>query len=78
MKAIIMIRHVSMAEYEIIRDDLTRQMMDRGWDIPIFVMLPGDYPDIEVVWLDEEMEKEKFIEVIKQRKNPLDPPYEIT
>lgn len=78
MKAIVVIRSVSIAEYEIIRDDLTRQMMDREWDLPVFATLPGDYPEIEVVWLDEKMEKEKFIEIIKQQKNPLDPPYEIT
>lgn len=68
VKAIVIIKAVSTAEYEIIRDDLTRQMMDRGWDLPVFATLPGDYPEIEVVWLDEKMEIEKHAEVVKQNK----------
>lgn len=68
MKCIIVVKGVSYEAYEEIRRDLIQQMESKGMIIPLFTLLPADYTDIEVVWLDEEMEKEKFIESLKVSK----------
>lgn len=65
MKCIIVIKGVTRLDYERIRLDLVEQITRRGFGIPLFCRLPADYSDIEVVWLDEEMEKSMFSEALK-------------
>lgn len=66
MKCILVIKGVGVDTYDEIRKDLTQQIKDKDWDTPLFVLLPADYTEIEVVWLDEDMEKALFSESLKQ------------
>jgi hypothetical protein len=70
MKCIVVIKGVTVEDYQRIRMDLVQQMETRGMIIPLFALLPADYSDIEIIWLDEEMEKDLFAkslhEVIKK------------
>jgi len=75
MKAIIVIKIAHPGEYEIVRDDLERQMKERGWDLPIFCRLNPNLDfgeEIDVVWIDDDIEKEKFIEIIRQQRGGQD------
>ena len=68
---ILVIKGVSFPEYEKIREDLIKQYQSRGAEAPILAWLPQDYPEIEIVWINEEMEKENFaksLEVSKGRQ----------
>ena len=58
VKYILVIKGVDELEYQAIRDDLVRQYEAKGMEVPIFTHLPQDYAEIELVWIDEEMEKE--------------------
>ena len=67
MKCIIVIKGVSLQDYLNIRQDLTNQIKEREWEVPLFCHLyAADYADIEVVWLDEEMEKAMFSESLEK------------
>lgn len=75
MKAIIVIKIAHPDAYEIVRDDLERQMKESGWDLPIFCRLnpnPDFGEEIDVVWIDDDIEKEKFIEIIRQQRGGQD------
>ena len=65
MKCIIVIKGVPKNIYEEIRQDLSSQMEGKGMTIPLFAFLSTDYMEIEVVWLDEDMEKSMFSESLK-------------
>jgi hypothetical protein len=69
MKCIIVIKGVAKRDYEEIRQDLISQMESKGMPIPLFASLPADYVEIEVVWLDEDMEKAMFSETLESIKN---------
>lgn len=69
MKCIIVIKGVSKEEYEDIREDLTRQFNERNIPMPLFCLLPADYADIDIVWIDEEMEKENYAKVVEKMKS---------
>jgi hypothetical protein len=65
---------------------LAKQYEAKGMEVPIFTHLPQDYAEIELVWIDEEMEKEAFskaLEVtdmgqkIKEYLANLDCPFEL-
>lgn len=66
MKCIIVIKGVSLDIYRMIRQDLTSQIQEKDWSVPLFCCLPSDYTDIEVVWLDEDMEKAMFSEALQE------------
>lgn len=66
MKCIIVIRGLDMQSYEHTRADLISQMESKGMSIPLFASLPADYTEIEVVWLDEDMEKAMFSQALKE------------
>lgn len=66
MKCIIVIKGVSLRDYLSIRDDLASQIKEKGWEIPLFAHLPADYTEIEVVWLDDEMERAMFSESLEK------------
>lgn len=59
-KYILVIKGVSELEYNGITVDLAKQYEAKGMEVPIFAWLPQDYAEIELVWIDEEMEKEAF------------------
>ena len=67
MKYILIIRTQKASRFDITRDDIERQMVELGWDKPIFVHLEPieGTEEVEVVWLDEQMEMDKFIASIK-------------
>lgn len=60
VKYILVIKGVLWIEYVSIKKDLTEQYQAKGMEVPIFAYLPQDYAEIELVWIDEEMEKEAF------------------
>lgn len=66
MKFIIVIKGTTVAEYELIRQDISNQLL--AMDMPpfLFARLPADYTEIEVVWIDEDMEKEQFSEALEE------------
>lgn len=66
MKFIIVIKGTTVDEYELIRQDITDQL--KAMDMPpfLFARLPADYTEIEVVWIDEDMEKEQFSEALEE------------
>lgn len=64
-KYILVIKGVGEMEYQAIRDDLAKQYEAKGMEVPIFTYLPQDYAEIELVWIDEEMEKEAFSKALK-------------
>lgn len=66
VKYILAIKGVSFDEYKEIREDLAKQYEAKGIEIPLFVHLPQDYPEIELIWIDEEMEKERFETSIRE------------
>ncbi len=66
MKCIVVIKGVTVEDYQRIRMDLVQQMETRGMIIPLFALLPTDYLDIEIVWLDEEMEKDLFSKSLQE------------
>lgn len=66
MKCIIVIKGVTVEDYLRIRKDLTEQMEVRQMIIPLFALLPADYSDIEIVWLDEELEKDLFSKSLQE------------
>lgn len=65
MKCILVIKGVTLQDYNRIREDLTKQFNDRNIPLPLFCLLPADYTEIEVVWLDEDMEKAMYSEALK-------------
>lgn len=63
MKCIIVIRGVDQQFYNYLRADLTQQLLERGVpeaDLPLFALLPSDLAEIEVIWLDEQMDFAKY------------------
>lgn len=66
MKYILLIKGVSFDEYQQIREDLAKQYTAKGLEVPFFVCLPQDYVEIEVLWIDEEMEKERFSKSLEE------------
>jgi len=60
MNYILIIKGVSDPEYQAIKDDLSRQYAAKGMEVPLFTFLPQDYAEIEVLWIDEEVEKENY------------------
>lgn len=57
-KYILVIKGVDDPEFQSIRDDLIEQYKSKDMEVPIITRLPQDYAEIEVVWIDEEMERE--------------------
>lgn len=67
MKCIIVIKGVSLQDYLNIRQDLTNQIKEKEWEVPLFCHLyTADYAEIEVIWLDEEMERAMFSESLEK------------
>lgn len=66
MKFIIVIKGTTVAEYELIRQDIAAQLLAMEMPPFLFARLPADYTEIEVVWIDEDMEKEQFSEALKE------------
>lgn len=64
-KYILVIKGVGEMEYQAIRNDLVKQYEAKGMEVPIFTWLPQDYAEIELVWIDEEMEKEAFSKALE-------------
>lgn len=60
VKYILVIKGVNEPEYRAIKEDLTEQYQAKGMEVPIFSYLPQDYAEIELVWIDEEMERDAF------------------
>lgn len=60
MNFILVIKGVTLDEYKAIKQDLAEQFQAKGLEVPVFAMLPQDYAEIEVLWIDEGMEKENF------------------
>lgn len=60
MNYILIIKGVSDPEYQSIKEDLAKQYIAKGLEVPIFTMLPQDYAEIEVLWIDETIEKENY------------------
>lgn len=56
MNYILIIKGVNDIEYRDIVSDLTNQYKAKGLEVPIFAYLPQDYAEIEVLWIDREME----------------------
>lgn len=63
---ILVIKGVSISDYEGIRSDLESQFKQRGIEPPFFCYLPSDYAEIETLWIDEDMEMERFRESLQQ------------
>lgn len=67
MNCIIIIRGVGYpTEYQEIRNDIASQISALQLPTPLFAYLPGDYSDIEVVWLDQEMERQRYVEALRK------------
>lgn len=60
IKYILVIKGVSQSDYEGIKEDLVKQYEAKEMALPFFVNLPGEYPELEVLWIDEEMEKHHY------------------
>jgi hypothetical protein len=65
-KYILVIKGVGELEYQAIRDDLAKQYEAKGMEVPIFAYLPQDYAEIELVWIDEEMERAAFSSALEK------------
>jgi diphthamide synthase (EF-2-diphthine--ammonia ligase) len=66
MKFIIVIKGTTVPEYELIRQDIADQLKAMGMPPFLFARLSADYTEIEVVWIDEDMEKEQYSEALKE------------
>lgn len=60
IKYILVIKGVSQSDYQGIKEDLVKQYEAKEIAPPFFVHLPGEYPEMEVLWIDEEMEKHHY------------------
>ena len=65
MNYILIIKGVTQSEYQSIKEDLTSQYKAKGAEVPIFAYLPQDYAEIEVLWIDREMERDNFKEALQ-------------
>lgn len=57
-------------DYEGLKNHISEQYQAKGMDVPIFAQLPGDEYSIEVVWIDEEMEKYHFATSVNSTREP--------
>jgi hypothetical protein len=71
MKCIIIIRGLLYPNYMEVRKDLTAQFEEKGQPVPFFCQLPADYTDIEVVWIDKELEAEQYTQALRSQFNQL-------
>lgn len=60
---IIVIQGVGQKEYEEIKKDILYQM--GGKPECLFCLLPGEYPEVSIVWISKELEKDKVTQIIK-------------
>lgn len=67
VKYILVIKGVPLHIYEAVKEDLAKQYQAKEIESPIFCHLPGDYAEIEVVWIDEEMEKYHFSTTVNRQ-----------
>lgn len=66
VNCIVTISNTTMDEYLSIVKDLTRQFEDRGITLPFFVHLPHQSAEINVVWVDEEIEKDHYAKILSK------------
>lgn len=60
MNYILIIKGVTDTEYQRIKADLTEQYQAKNQEVPFFAWIPQDYAEIDILWVDEEVEKDNF------------------
>lgn len=65
MNYILIIKGVTDLEYRDIKADLTEQYQAKNREVPFFAWIPQDYAEIDILWVDEEVEKDNFKESLK-------------
>lgn len=65
MNYILIIKGVTDIEYRDIKADLTEQYQAKKQEVPFFAWIPQEYAEIDILWVDEQVEKDNFKESLK-------------